>query len=133
MVTHIVIPSGDEDSIVGLQDEVVRNVVDDDRPVDVTTKQAQVFDQERPVLTRVLAVQAILDVVSDVDLIDDLVCVLLQGCSEDDNLVVLRHRFDELHAARSHKEETIVLVLNIVNKRLIEIKDQGVSPCILLI
>ena len=58
-----------------------------------------------------LTVQSVFDVVTDINLIDDLVGVLLQRRSEDDDLVVSCHRFDELHAARSHEEEAIVLIL----------------------
>ena len=115
MIAHIVIPRRNEDSIVGLKDKVVGDVVNDDRSVDVTAQQTQIFHQEGSVLAGVLPVQSVLDVVADVDLVDHLVCVLLQGRREDHYLVVLCHRFYELDAARSHEEETIVLVLDIVN------------------
>lgn len=108
---HVIVPSRYEDSIIWLQDEVVANVVNDYGLGDVTAEEAQVFHQEWAILTRVLSVQSVFDVVAHVDLIDHLVCVLLQGCSEDDDLVVLRQRFNELHAARSHQEETVILIL----------------------
>jgi len=110
-VSHVVVPGGNENTVIGLEDEVVRDVVDDDRLVDVTAQQRQVLHQERPVLTRVLPVESVFNVVANVDLVDDLVGVLLQSRSEDHDFVVSSHRFDELHAPRSHKEEAIVLVL----------------------
>ena len=58
-----------------------------------------------------LTVQSVFDVVTHINLIDDLVGVFLKCCCEDDDLVVSCHRFDELHAARSHEEEAIVLIL----------------------
>ena len=58
-----------------------------------------------------LSVKSVFNVVSNIDLVDYLVSILLQSCREDHNLIVLRHRLDELNASRSHKEETVVLVL----------------------
>ena len=58
-----------------------------------------------------LSVQPVLDIVADIDLVDDLIGVFLQCGGKNNDLVVFCHGFDELHAARSHKEEAIVLVL----------------------
>ena len=63
-------------------------------------------------MASVLTIEAVLDIVTDINLIDDLVSVLLQGCRKDDNFIVPGHGLDELNAARSHQEETIVLILN---------------------
>ena len=63
-------------------------------------------------MASVLTIEAVLDIVTDIDLIDDLVSVLLQGCRKDDNLIVPGHGLDELNTSRSHQEETIVLILN---------------------
>ena len=108
---HVIVPSGNEDAVVWLQDEVVADVVDDDCFVDVSPQQTQVLHQEWPILTCVLSVQPVLDVVANVDLINHLVSVLLQSCCENYNLVVLCHRLDELDATWSHKEKAIILVL----------------------
>ncbi len=62
-------------------------------------------------MTRVLSVQSVLDIVADIDLVDDLIGVFLQGGCKNDDFVVFSHSLDKLHAARSHKEEAIVLVL----------------------
>ena len=59
-----------------------------------------------------LTIEAVLDIVTDINLIDDLVSILLQGCRKDDNFIVPGHGLDELNAARSHQEETIVLILD---------------------
>ena len=58
-----------------------------------------------------LSVQSVLDIVADVDLVDDLIGVFLQGGGKNDDFVVFCHSLDKLHAARSHKEKAIVLVL----------------------
>ena len=111
-IAHVIIPSRNEDAIIWLQDEIVWNVVDNDRLVDVTAQQRQVLDEEWAVLTRVLTVEAVLDIVADIDLVDNLVGVLLQGRCEDDDFIVSGHGLDELNTARSHQEEAIVLILD---------------------
>ena len=58
-----------------------------------------------------LTVEAVLDIVADIDLVDNLVGVLLQGRGEDDDFIVSGHGLDELNTARSHQEEAIVLIL----------------------
>ena len=58
-----------------------------------------------------LTIEAVLDIVTDIDLVDYLIGVLLQGCCEDDNFIVSGHCLNELNTARSHEEEAIVLVL----------------------
>ncbi len=62
-------------------------------------------------MTRVLSVKSVLDIVANIDLVDDLVSVFLQGGGKNHDFVVLSHSLDELNAARSHKEKAIVLVL----------------------
>ena len=66
-----------------------------------------------------LSVESVLDVITDVDLVNDLIGILLQRSREDHNLIVLRHRLDKLHTARSHQEEAIVLIFNVVDQCLI--------------
>ena len=60
----------------------------------------------------VLTIEAVLDIVTDINLVDNLVGVLLQGSCEDDDFIVSGHGLNELNATRSHQEETIVLILN---------------------
>ena len=71
-----------------------------------------------------LTIKPVLDVFADINLVNDLICILLEGCSEDDDFVVFGHSFNELNATWSHKEETIVLIFYIVDKSLIKIKYQ---------
>lgn len=78
-------------------------------------------------MTRVLSIQTVLDVVPDVDLVNDLICVLLQRCSEDHDLVVLGHGLDELDATRSHEEKAVVLVFNVVDECFIEVEHERVD------
>ena len=62
-------------------------------------------------MTCVLTVEAVLDIVSNINLVDNLISIFLQGCCKDDDFVISGHGLDKLNAARSHQEETIVLVL----------------------
>ena len=71
----------------------------------------------------VLTVEAVLDIVTDINLVDNLVGVLLQGSCEDDDFIVPGHGLNELNAARSHQEETIVLILNKHKKNKIRTTD----------
>jgi hypothetical protein len=64
----------------------------------------------------VLAIQAVLNVLADVDLVNYLVRVLLQRGSENDDLVVLGHRLYELDAAWSHHKETLRTVLQLLSR-----------------
>ena len=63
-------------------------------------------------MASVLTIEAVLDIVTDIDLVDNLVSILLQGRCKDNDFIVPGHGLDELNAARSHQEETIVLILN---------------------
>ena len=49
-----------------------------------------------------LAIESVLDVVANVDLVNHLVSILLKSRSKDDDLVVFGHRLDELHTARPY-------------------------------
>lgn len=98
---HVVVPGANENAIVGLTNEVVANVVNDDCLCQVTAQQSQVFDEEGAVLRGVLSIETVLDVVACVDLVDYLICVLLHCCCKDDDFVVFSHCFDELNTAWS--------------------------------
>ena len=78
-----------------------------------------------------LAVESVFDVIADINLVNHLVSILLQRRSEDYNLIVLGHSFDELHATRSHKEEAIVLIFNVVNQCLVQVKHKAVTICLI--
>ena len=78
-----------------------------------------------------LSVESVLDVIADIDLVNDLICILLQSSCENHYLIVLRHSFNKLDTARSDQEETIVLVLDIVDKCLIEIQNEAVAISLL--
>jgi hypothetical protein len=69
----------------------------------------------------VLPVQSVPDVVTHVDLVNNLVSILLQRRREDHDLVVLRHRLNELNAAGSHQEEAIVLILQRTGQKVVSI------------
>ena len=60
-----------------------------------------------------LAVESVLDVAVDVNLVDDLVCVVLQSSCEDDDLVELGHQLYEVYAPWSHQEVRVLSILYI--------------------
>lgn len=60
-----------------------------------------------------LSIESGFYIVSNIDLIYDLVCILLQRGCENDDLVVLRHCFDKLNTAWSNKEITLSSELKI--------------------
>lgn len=78
-----------------------------------------------------LSVESVLDVIPNIDLVNDLICILLEGSCENHNLIVPRHCFNKLDTARSDQEETIVLVLDIVDQCLIEIQNEAVAVSLL--
>lgn len=66
-----------------------------------------------------LSVEAILNVLTHINLVYNLISVLLEGRGENHYLIILGHSLDELHAARSNQEETVISVLNVVDQGLI--------------
>ena len=74
-----------------------------------------------------LTVKPKLDVVVHIYLVNNLICVLLKGRSENNDLVVLSHQFDELDASWSHQEEAVLSVLYIMDQGLVQIKHQSVQ------
>ena len=102
VVIHVIIPCRYEYSIVRLEDEVVTDVVYDESLGHVTAKQRQILDEEGSILRSVLTVESVLDVIVNVYLVYDLVCVVLQSCCEDDYLVELSHQLYEVHASWPH-------------------------------
>ena len=74
-----------------------------------------------------LAIESVFDVASDIDLIDDLISILLQGSCKDNNLIILGHRFDELDTSRPHKEEAIVAILDVVDQCFVQIQHKSID------
>ena len=72
----VVEPRLDEDTVVWLQLEVLRHVVDDDRLGQVSADAAQVLDEDRAVRESVLAVEAVLYALGLVNLVKNPVGVL---------------------------------------------------------
>lgn len=95
--------------------------------MDVSAQQTQVFHQKGPILGGVLSVEAILDILAHINLIDDLICIFLQSRCKNHNFVIFGHRFDKLDAARSNQEKAIILVLNIVDQGFVKIENQRVD------
>ena len=80
----------------------------------------------------VLSVEAVLDVLIHVDLIDYLVSILLECCCKDDDFVILSHEFDELHATWPYEEEALLTILHVMDQCLIQIQHQSVDLVLLV-
>ena len=111
IIIHVIIPSRYEYAVFRLEDKVVADIVNNNRLIDVSAEQTEILDEERSVLRGVLSVQSVLDVVCRIDLVDDLISVVLEGCREDHQLVELGHQLDEIHTAWSHQEVRVRAVL----------------------
>ena len=68
-----------------------------------------------------LTIKSVLDILVDIDLVDDLVGIVLEGSGENNDLEELGHQLDEVHAARAHQEVAIASIFNIVDQGLIQI------------
>ena len=66
-----------------------------------------------------MSVEPILNVLVHVYLIYYLISILLQGSRENDDLIVLGHKLNELDAARPHKEEAVLAILDVVDECLV--------------
>lgn len=122
-IWHVVVPSRDENTVLWLQDEVIRYIIYNDGLVDVTTQKTQVLHQKGSILRGVLTIQAILDILVDINLVDDLIRIILKSGCEYDDFVEFGHELDKIDASRSNQEVTITSILNIMNQSLIQIKD----------
>ena len=127
VILHIIIPGRDENAVVWLQDEVVRDVINNDRTLQITSKKAQVLDQERPILGSVLSIQPIFDVIVHINLVYNLVCILLKSCCEEHDFIVFCHQLNKLNASRSYQEETVLAIFNVVDQCFVQIKNKSVD------
>jgi len=93
----------------------------------ISSKQAEVFDEEGTILRCMLSVQPMSDIIAHIDLINNLIGVFLQCRSEDDDLIVLCHQLDELDATGTDEEEAVLAVFHIVDESLIQIKNESVD------
>ena len=69
-----------------------------------------------------LAIQAVLDVFVYIDLVYDLIGIVLEGSSEDHDLVEFGHKFDEVNATRPHQKVAVTSVFYVVDQSLIQVK-----------
>ena len=132
--------------------EVLLQVVDDDRFLDVSSYESKIFDRLeslldlsfsfRCLLKAMLAVQAMLDVLALVNSIHNPVCIVLHCSRENNYLIKLRELGQELVAVRSNHIEKVIfsflkffevsllvlLLLGIdeVYECLIKVKDQRI-------
>lgn len=68
-----------------------------------------------------LAIESVLDILVDINLVDDLVGIVLESCGENHDLEELSHQLNEVHASWAHQEVAVASILNIVDQGLIEI------------
>ena len=99
VVVCIVIPRGNEDSVVWLADKVVRDIVNYDCFIHVPAEQRKVLHKERSILGSVLTVKSVCYVAAHVDLINHLVGIFLHRSCKNDDFIILRQSLDELNAA----------------------------------
>mmetsp|Transcript_7515 Transcript_7515/g.12692 ORF Transcript_7515/g.12692 Transcript_7515/m.12692 type:complete len:285 (-) Transcript_7515:562-1416(-) len=74
-----------------------------------------------------LSVEAVLDPLRFVDLVQDPVSVVLHGCREDDHFVELSHLSQKFVAARPHQEGALATHFEVVDQGLIQVEYQAVA------
>ena len=79
----------------------------------------------------VLPVETEFNVLVYVDLVNNLICVVLQCCREDNDLVILGHQLYELNTPGPHEEEAILAVFDVVDKRFVKIEHQSINRFLL--
>lgn len=70
-----------------------------------------------------MPIKSKLDIIVDIDLVDNLICIILQSSCEDNDFIVLGHQFYELDASRSHQKEAILAVFDVMNKSFVEVQN----------
>ncbi len=90
-VSHVSFPGVDEDAIFRLELEVLHDVVDDNHFFEVSTQLRHVLDAAVAMRNRVLAVESVHNPFVRVNGIQRPIRIVLCPCSEDHQLVVLRH------------------------------------------
>ena len=79
-----------------------------------------------------LSVETKFDVLIYVDLVNDLICIVLQCGCEDNDFVILGHQLYKLYASGPHEEEAILAVFDVVDERFIKIEHQSINRFLLL-
>ena len=90
-IIHVVEPTFDEYTIIGLQLEVFSNIVNNYSFWQISSDPAQVFDENWTIMRAVLSVETVLDSLSFINLIEHPISVVLHSSCEYDNLVYLSH------------------------------------------
>ena len=126
-VLLVAYPRADLDSILFLPGEVLFDIVDDDDSLQVPSQLREVLDVDPICLLTAAPVEPIiyqLCAVLGLDLVQDVISIVLQGCCENDNLEGLRHLLQELDAAWSQME--LLLDRVEVDQRLVHVEDESV-------
>lgn len=74
-----------------------------------------------------LSIKSILDIIVHINLINNLIGILLESSSENDDLIMLGHKFNKLNASWSNQEEAVVSIFNIMNQGFVQIKNERIS------
>lgn len=78
-----------------------------------------------------LSVETEFDVLIYVDLVNDLICIVLQCGCEDNYFVILGHQLYKLYTPGPHEEEAILAVFDVVDKRFIQIEHKSINRFLL--
>jgi hypothetical protein len=103
-------PSLNEDSIVRLELEVFSDVVYNQGLAEVRPEPRQVFNIETVKWKSMLTVEAEVDQVLVLKEGERPVCVLLGSCSEDGDVIILRHQLQERVCSRTDGKLALVVV-----------------------
>lgn len=122
-ISHVFEPGFDENTVIGLQDKVFSNVVDNYAFIQGSSNFTQVFNEDHSSGRGMLSVKTVRNAFLFVDLVKHPVSVVLHGSSKNDDFVDLTHLFQEFIAARSNAEGAFTSNLIIMNKSFVEIKD----------
>ena len=124
-------PAEDVDAIVGLQLEVVCDVVHYDGFAQISTQTTQILHIDALPELAAVSVQTVANALELVEVVEDPVCVLFQPSREDDQFVVLGHLSQE---SGSMRPRSVVASSRVeVHQRLVQVQHQGVTPVELLI
>ena len=104
---RVVVPRLDRNSVLWLQQEVLRDVVNDNRLVQVTTKEGQVLDVDLSARDGVVSIKPVCNTFLRnlaTQVRQGPISVVLHACCEDHDLVILAHLDEELFSVGSDED-----------------------------
>lgn len=104
MILRIVVPALNIDSVIRLELEVLSVVVNNDSPGKLPPNFGEILLVDIVREISMLSIESITDRLCDVHSIEDVVCIVLQCCCENDHFVVFGHLLDEKLSVRANEE-----------------------------